>query len=408
MVVWILQEPLKNCPEAENTDKMCIFYENLYFMAVYGIMYKISPLGGNMRKLKRRGIILLTVCLMFVLSGCSEIKEIVDSYEAPTEPIKTTNENQYTVVRSEEEIYDMFLETMKSNKTTCYFNVADEAMIKPDDWAKSFDGIEEIKVEYTIAQSGFNVFVTLDYWDNYPIVAAFESNDTTILSATQLELFDKYCEILGACTSKSYTEYENELAIHDYLVSNVQYGGVEEEAYTAYDALIKGRAVCSGYQEAFKTLLDMLGIENMAVTGNGNGESHGWNMVKLDGEWYHVDVTWDDPIDGDGSISHKYFNVTDADMALDHIWVAEDYPKAEGTQYAYYVMSGMAQIHNQEELDAYIMEKVNAQAEKLEFVLYSEADVNQALQKPGISMSVSYNILKKTEFSVYDITISYN
>lgn len=361
-----------------------------------------------MKSMNRKAAICLLISLTFMLSGCSKIREIVDSYEAPTEPIKTTNENQYTVVRTEDEIYDMILETMKSNKTTCYFNVSDEAMIKPDDWVKGFDGIEEIQVEYTIAQSGFNVFVTLSYWDNYPIVAAFESNDTTILSATQLELFDKYCDILGACTSNSYSDYENELAIHDYLVSNIEYGGGDEEAYSAYDALIKGRAVCSGYAESFKTLLDMLGIESRAVTGSVNGEAHSWNMVKLDGEWYHVDVTWDDPIDGDGTISHKYFNVTDADMALDHIWEAGKYPEATGTQYAYYVMSGMAQIHSQEELDAYILEKVNNQAEKLEFVLYCDADVNQALQKPGIGMNVSYNILKKTEFSVYDITISYN
>lgn len=361
-----------------------------------------------MRNIKCRVITLFLLCLVFALCGCSKIRDIVDSYESPTEPIKTTNENQYKVVQSEKEIYDMFLETMKSNKTTCYFNVSDEAMIKADEWAKAFDGIEEVNVEYTIAQSGFNVFVTLSYWDNYPIVEAFEKNDTTTLSATQLELFDKYCDILGACTSNSYSDYENELAIHDYLVSNVEYGSMEEETHTAYDALIKGRAVCSGYAEAFKTLLDMLGIENHSVKGTVNGESHSWNLVKLDGEWYHVDVTWDDPIDGDGTISHKYFNVTDADMALDHIWEAADYPQATGTKYAYYVMSGMAQIHSQEELDAYIQEKVNEQAEKLEFVLYGEADVNQALQKPGVAMNVSYNILKKTEFSVYDITITYN
>lgn len=361
-----------------------------------------------MRKIYRNPIILPLLVLCFSLCGCSQIRDIVDQYEdAPTEPVKVTNENQYTVVKSETEIADMILETMRSNKTTCYFNVADEAMIQPDEWKKWFDGVEKVTVEYTMAQNGFNVFVTLSYWDNYPIVATFQSNDTTILSATQLELFDKYCDILGACTSNSYTDYENELAIHDYLVSNIEYGGEEEGAYTAYDALINGKAVCSGYVEAFQTLLDMLGIECRTIKGTGTEQDHSWNMVKLDGEWYHVDVTWDDPIDGDGSISHKYFNVTDSDMALDHIWNAEDYPKAEGTQYAYYIMSGMAQIHSQEELESFIMEKVDARAEKLEFVLYCDADVNAALQKPGVGMNVSYNMLKKTEFSVYDITISY-
>lgn len=361
-----------------------------------------------MRKIYRKSIILSLLLLCFSICGCSQIREIVDQYEeAPTEPVKVTNESQYTVVKSESEIADMILETMRNNKTTCYFNVADEAMIQPDEWKKWFDGVEKVTVEYTMAQDGFNVFVTLSYWDNYPIVATFQNNDTTILSATQLELFDKYCDILGACTSNSYTDYENELAIHDYLVSNIEYGGEEQGAYTAYDALINGKAVCSGYVEAYQTLLDMLGIECRTIKGTGTAQDHSWNMVKLDGEWYHVDVTWDDPIDGDGSISHKYFNVTDSDMALDHIWNAEDYPKAEGTQYAYYVMSGMAQIHSQEELESFIAEKVKDRAEKLEFVLYCDADVNAALQKPGVGMNVSYNMLKKTEFSVYDIAISY-
>lgn len=359
-----------------------------------------------------RNIKLLLLCLVMsmamLMSGCTKIRDIVDSYQAPTEPIKATNENQYTVVRTETEIYNMLLDTMKNNMTTCYFNVSDETMIQPEAWAKEYEGIEEIKVEYTIAQSGFNVFVTMSYWDNYPIVAAFEKNDTTTLSATQLELFDKYWEILGSCTSNSYSDYENELAIHDYLVSNIQYGGTEEESYDAYSALINGQAVCSGYAEAFKTLLDILGIENKVITGEGNGVAHGWNLVNLDGEWYHVDVTWDDPVNGDGTISHKYFNVTDTDIAIDHTWEVADYPEATGNTFAYYVMSGMTQIHTAEELDAYIGERISSQAQKLEFLLYCDADVNEALKKPGVAMDVSYNILKKTDFSIYDITITYN
>lgn len=360
---------------------------------------------GKFYKISR---LLLLCCLSFSLCGCSKIRDIVDRYdEAPTEPIKITNEGQYTVVTSEQEIYDMILETMKSNKPACYFNVSEESMIKPDDWTKAFDGLEEVKAEYTIAQSGFNVFVTLSYWDCYPIVEAFQKNDTTTLSATQLELFDKYCDILGTCTSNSYSDYENELAIHDYLVSNIEYGVGEEGDNGAYGALIGGKAICSGYTEAFKTLMDMLGIENKVVKGITNGEDHGWNMVELDGDWYHVDVTWDDPVGGNESISHKYFNLTDADMALDHIWNVRNYPEAKGIKMAYYAMSGMAQIHSQEELDAYFAEKVSSQAEKLEFLVYGEVDINSSLQRFGVAMDVSYNILKKTEFFVYDITISY-
>lgn len=363
---------------------------------------------------KKIAILLLSmVCVTF--TGCGKIRAIVDSYDAPTQPVKTTNESQYTVVRSEAEIEAMILQTMQDNKTTCYFNVADEKMIDADLWAKTFDGVYSIDVEYALAQSGYNVFVTLTYWDNYPIVSAFQKNDTTILNATQLELFDKYCDILGTCTSKAYSQYENELAIHDYLVSNVQYCIDPDKGHSAYEALIKQSAVCDGYAESFKTLLDMLGIENRVIRGTANNEAHGWNLIKLDDQWYHVDVTWDDPINGDGSISHKYFNVNDEDMALDHIWDSELYPQANGAIYAYYAMSGMPQLRSQAELDAYIQGKVAEGAEKIEFIMYGEVDLNQALQAAnqslgatGVAMTVSYNIMKRTQFSVYDITIVYN
>jgi hypothetical protein len=135
-------------------------------------------------------------------------------------------------------------------------------------------------------------------------------------------------------------------------------------------------------------------------------------MVSLDGIWYHVDVTWDDPVGGDGSISHKYFNVSDADMELDHIWDEDNYPKAMGGAYAYYMMSGMAQLYNRQELEDFIKEKVANKAEKIEFLYYGEAldgdALYEILNKTEVGMSATFNYLQKTEFVVYDISITYN
>ena len=359
-----------------------------------------------MRRFSRITVLMLMCCLTFPLSGCGKIREIVNQYEAPTEPVKTTNENQYAVVHSDEEICRMILETMEANKTACYFNVADEAMVKTDEWIKKFDGINDIQVEVTMAQSGYNVFLTLSYWDMYPIVAAFNKSDTTILSATQLELCDKYIEIIGASVSKDKSDYDNVLALHDYLVANIQYDSTNQTA-GAYDALIKGTAMCKGYTESFKTLLDMMGVENMVVSGYGNGEAHVWNLVNLDGEWYHIDVTWDDPLNGDGSVKHTYFNVDDADMALDHIWEKELYPKATGTKYCYYAMDGVNKVYNQTELNSLIASEVAAQKTRIEFVMYGEADLNAACQSTGVAMEVTYSAVKKTRFMVYDMTVVY-
>ena len=55
-------------------------------------------------------------------------------------------------------------------------------------------------------------------------------------------------------------------------------------------------AVCQGYAETMKLFLDALGIENKLVYGTGGGISHVWNLLCLDGDWYHMDVTWDDPL----------------------------------------------------------------------------------------------------------------
>ncbi len=359
-----------------------------------------------MRRFSRITVLMLMCCLTFSLSGCGKIREIVNQYEAPTEPVKTTNENQYTVVNSEEEIYKMILETMEANKTACYFNVADEAMVKADEWIKAFDGINDIQAEVTMTQSGYNVFLTLSYWDMYPIVAAFNKSDTTTLSAIQLELFDKYMEIIGANVSKDKSAYDNVLALHDYLVSNIQYDTTKQAA-GAYDALIKGSAMCKGYTESFKTLLDIIGIENKVVSGYGNGEAHVWNLVNLDGEWYHIDVTWDDPINGDGTVKHTYFNVDDADMALDHIWDKTLYPAAMGTKYCYYATDAVNKIYNQTELNAFIASQVAAQNENVEFVMYGEVDLDSACQNTGVAMEITYSAVKKTRFMVYDMTIVY-
>jgi len=124
------------------------------------------------------------------------------------------------------------------------------------------------------------------------------------------------------------SEYERELAIHDILVRGlsydtdaVAYADSYIDAATVYGALVENRAICTGYSHAFKLLCNRVGISCMTVKGTSKGEGHMWNVVKLDGYWYHVDVTWDDPIVAgsmDGSLSYDYLNLTDEDICLDH------------------------------------------------------------------------------------------
>ncbi|MCR5216174.1 MAG: hypothetical protein K6C69_04505 [Lachnospiraceae bacterium] len=362
--------------------------------------------------MRKKTLWMLAIMVACLSTGCTEVRDLANSYEAPTEAIRVTNENEYLELVTEEEILERLVATMKQNKTTCYFNVQEEEMIAQDKWMKVLDGVHTIDVEYTIAASGYNVGVTLTYWDNYPIVYAFQNNDTTLLNTKQLELFDKYCEILGNCTSSSYSEYENELAIHDYLVSNVEYLDTSLESGaattgTAYEALIEGKSNCGGYVESFKTLLDMLKIDNDVIVGQAGEQEHGWNLVELDGNWYHVDVTYDDPVNTDGTILHKYFNMSDQDIALDHTWVTEDYPKAIGGNYSYYSQKDIKEVSSQEELNEYIASQVESGAQKIEVKVLGNADVALAFSLTETALNITMNNSEKDGYTIYDIGVTY-
>ncbi|MDO5407276.1 MAG: transglutaminase domain-containing protein [Eubacteriales bacterium] len=137
------------------------------------------------------------------------------------------------------------------------------------------------------------------------------------------------------CIREEMTDFEKEMQIIQYLTANVTYpyeqylAGMEtKESHNAYGALAMGEAVCEGYAEAFCWLADACGLETKFIYGTYGGEMHDWNMVKLDGHWYHVDVTSDDPVvDGNGgngygwgNLQNRYLNRTDAEMSKDHQW----------------------------------------------------------------------------------------
>ncbi len=117
------------------------------------------------------------------------------------------------------------------------------------------------------------------------------------------------------------SEYSRALWLHDWLIYNADY----DESYSYYYAdgvLLHGTGVCQSYALAYDLLLHEIGIECVFISGTADGVSHAWNLVKLDGSWYHVDCTWDDPTGG-GSERHSYFGLSDEQMALDHSWAWE-------------------------------------------------------------------------------------
>ena len=119
--------------------------------------------------------------------------------------------------------------------------------------------------------------------------------------------------------SKAENDFEKEVIIHDMLCKTVTYNSEFESnkgsVYSIYGALVNGMAVCEGYSRAFKLLCQTVGIECILVTGDSKGVGHMWNMVKLENEWYHVDVTWDDLRQ---EPHHTHLNLTTLQIRADH------------------------------------------------------------------------------------------
>lgn len=129
-------------------------------------------------------------------------------------------------------------------------------------------------------------------------------------------------QALGAAEGKA-TDYKKEKALHDYLIKNCYYDlnaaenpSAYPESFSAYGALVNGKAVCEGYADSMKLLLSSVGIKTLYLTGQGNGNSHAWNEVNIGGKWYFLDATFDDPVFVDKSgnyvnsntCSYTYFN----------------------------------------------------------------------------------------------------
>lgn len=129
----------------------------------------------------------------------------------------------------------------------------------------------------------------------------------------------------------SGNDYKKIMTIHDYIIDNVEYDSTYEAlgTYSLYGAFIGKTCVCEGYAKSLKYLANSINIEceimqGTATNSTGKTESHAWNCIKLDGNWYLMDSTWDDPIIvGNGYkvnvFKYKYFLKGSQNFEKDHV-----------------------------------------------------------------------------------------
>lgn len=147
-------------------------------------------------------------------------------------------------------------------------------------------------------------------------IGYFAYKSTEELEARKMSLENKVIELLGEIDLTKMSDYDKSLLVHDLIISNVEYDfeaykmmqinrewtmeewDLLQETSNSYGALILGKAVCSGYAQAYSLLAKAVGLEVYYVEGlvdyNGQEILHAWNRVKIEDQWLVVDTTWDD------------------------------------------------------------------------------------------------------------------
>lgn len=262
-------------------------------------------------------------------------------YEIEAQPT-----NEYTLIQSIKKLaYEMIPTYTFDLSAMSQFDL-EELNLRLSEGVSELPSYSSIIQGYRLSRKANTLTITMTY------NVTKEQHELAIMKAK---------EISSEIITESMSDYEKEKAIHDYIVTNVAYDESQDlspEVYTMYGALIKGSAVCHGYAESFRYLGYLAGLEAELVVGEaesrGSTIGHAWNIVILDGEAYHVDTTWDDPVGAtQTSISYAYFNVTDEVLAKDHMWKREDYPECSATKYNYFTYEAL-QVHGVEGLKRYM------------------------------------------------------
>lgn len=143
---------------------------------------------------------------------------------------------------------------------------------------------------------------------------------------------DEIRRVLARIVNASMNEVEKVVAVHDYIVRTYEYEmETNGSPFTVYTFIHEKQGVCMAYALLFEKMMEEIGISCYYVIGKADGEGavgHAWNMVQLDGEWFHVDATWNDlgKCTKANAIRYRYFLRSDEFMKQDHSWNLDHYP----------------------------------------------------------------------------------
>lgn len=278
-------------------------------------------------KLNSLAALCMAILLIFSCSGCSYLTDAVDGLDLGDEPYLgdiTTSDRGTEYVRIDDlvELRDYLWESVEDG--------ADEMTFRYDGDSDDLDG-------QTIARILSAYYITIrqipdaeDVWQveyiGFPgdrIVAAYRSGDTSELTEDELAALRIAEEAVQEAQDHTYTQVDLELYLHDWLCEHIDYydGSTDIEEgevvphLTAIGALLEGKANCQGYTDAFYVLASIAGFEVSRQCCENQSGGHCFNTICLDGDWYVVDVTFNDDFYSHEEQSYQDYRLFNAGRA---------------------------------------------------------------------------------------------
>ena len=151
----------------------------------------------------------------------------------------------------------------------------------------------------------YNLEISTENGKKYFVYVPTYFIDDSSYQTTFNSMMQQLDDIIGLM-DENWCDYEKALFLHEYIAVNGDYDDTLKK-YKAYDMLTDHESVCEGYSSLYSMLLNRVGIKCNKVSSN--RLNHVWNLVQIEGKWYHVDVTWDDRYHGGhpGLVSHDNF-----------------------------------------------------------------------------------------------------
>ena len=250
---------------------------------------------------------------------------------------------------------------------------------------------------------------TTEYWAKYGdalyrCVVVVNKEGETALSKKVVEIADKF---------RHLSDVDKVMAVHDYLIDHIEYSNPHIRSF-AYGALIEGKAVCQGYAQSLAMILNNLNVEChtiVAMTKGSNPVLHEWVRVKLDGEWYYIDLTWDDTPWAEDK-NYKYFLINTDMISRDHEtgYSLAGGPEVDGSKYLYYAYKKQGIFaETKDDIDKIIRDQINATNQSYTTVKIAvpasvpDYEIHSAIRRIAVSQATlkELNDIKNTSGSYH-------